>query len=176
MSALRVWVDCIYHAPVLSHGQTLRILYLICFHYCQMCWRADRCFLSPQLETAHWNDFFSCAEAEEICWGTGFTRGRVKNFLQILDRVELQIKGITCKRCAGEIPRPYNSLTWAAIFVIPSMDSMKPPSDKLFSDSDPGTALCVIRSIHKSFASCRCCHKSSVGAASATGCLTNVPQ
>lgn len=83
------------------------------------------------------------------------------------------------KPWAAEIPRSYNMFTRVAISVNPSTDSIKPhqtPSDHLFSISNPARALCMIKSIYKGFASCRCCHKSPVGPASATGCLTNVPQ
>lgn len=83
------------------------------------------------------------------------------------------------KHWAAEIPRSYNMFTRVAISVNPSTDSIKPhqtPSDHLFSISNPATALCMIKSIYKGFASCRCCHKSPLGPASATGCLTNVPQ
>ena len=82
-------------------------------------------------------------------------------------------------RRASEIPRSYNMFTRVAISVNPSTDSIKPhqtPSDHLFSISNPARALCMIKSIREGFASCRCCHKSPVGPASATGFLTNVPQ
>lgn len=83
------------------------------------------------------------------------------------------------KHWAAKIPRSYNMFTRVTMSVNPSTDSIKPhqtPSDHLFSISNPATALCMIKSIYKGFASCRCCHKSPVGPASATGCLTNVPQ
>lgn len=52
----------------------------------------------------------------------------------------------------------------------------KTPSDHPFPISNHSTALCMIKNIYERFASCRCCHKSPLGPAYATGCLTNVPQ
>lgn len=76
------------------------------------------------------------------------------------------------KHWAGEIPWPCVTFTRVAISVNPSMDSINLHQPISFRS----LALCMIKSIYKSFASCRCYHKSPVGPASATGCLTNAPQ